>query len=571
MNDTDKAARLLDAHARERAIRERKSRRANRLRAQRAEHRRRTRERTAASDASPERSEPRPTKGACYGITPLESRHAGAGRILGADRIGPRSWGDRPFAVALDWYETGGLIDWPPGLGLDGDRHRTLEPLREAAGRNREPEPLALDGVTWWVKSRGTSGGDRDSYCRYWLTAGPRGCLVVQLNARRCVDRRLYNYRMTVPGDACLLLGVEHCVGLAHELVRFLGGRVADEWVKRADLCVDAPGADLERAAAKPYREGCVLGTAKRSECLTRIDCDDESDVRRESPAGSDDEPLVGRLRDLRGQTTGVGFGSRNWCSLTIYEKRVQTAGKSEEVQDAMQRERWGGRLPDKAVRVEWSVRHAWLTEWGIGDAEAFWGNLSNLGAKLWGLPPYDRYRFVRLVDDPAHAAHGNHHRARDSWFWEDVGDALLNWDGRPGEPLSKLQRDAITPERACKVLTSYAANIAAACGYRVHDLAGVLGLLGAVLPRCGVTNDYLAERWEAHADRRGLLEGEAVDLQSLGLVDAADVLRDALEAIAPAERSLRESAERENYAAAFPDDWAAGQNLPPALDGGEF
>ena len=515
---TQAAAALLAAHEREKAIEAEEGHRETLLRQQKRTFQadRRGRSGRGAAPKRSGRTAAGGPSGTCSGITSPQVRHPTYG--------GSAEWSPETWWVGLDWLETGCVIDW--GATGDGETFLSLEPLRTAAQRNREPEPYAIDGVTWWVHGAGAGRG-KESHCRYVLSTGPEGCLTVHLDARRSTGRKLYNGRFQCPGQACLRLGTTFARRQFAGLLESLGGRVTDEWVKRADLAVDAPRVSLAQEVAMPYRSGRIVGRARRSELHGAL----KADALRSGEYAVNGEP------------TGVAFGSRNWCRLVLYDKAEEVAGSSEEYQQAMQRERWGG-TPDAATRIEWSVSHAWLEEYGVGDLEPFLGRLRDVGARMYGLPPHDSQRFVRICESIPDVANKHGNRVADSEFWQCVGGRLADWDGVPSDPLRRVDRDAITPERAAKVMASYAANLAAARGHRIEDVPSLIAMMSTTLPLCGVGNDYIRERWEAHAMRRGLLEEDAASLATLGVWDQVAALQDAVEEAIPSERVARLAAE---------------------------
>ncbi|NLE58807.1 MAG: hypothetical protein GX616_10625, partial [Planctomycetes bacterium] len=131
-----------------------------------------------------------------------------------------------------------------------------------------------------------------------------------------------------------------------------------------------------------------------------------------------------------------VEFGRRPLI-LQIYDKRAEVLSKQNPRQRALMLDRrWGGTMPQQAVRVEFRVGRAKLREFGIDTPEDFYRKrraLIDYLCRDWfrfTVGPVDRLNTTRAVTLP---------------LWEQVHEAFAAWAGQPnGEVLAPLPKGPV-------------------------------------------------------------------------------------------------------------------------------
>ncbi|WP_171188149.1 hypothetical protein [Alienimonas chondri] len=379
---------------------------------------------------------------------------------------------------AIDWWETGGIVRWPDPLPARWDHYRRLRAL---AREKREPQRSPELGATWNVQGMGAGGG-RDSHCELRLETGPGGdSIVLHLDPRASSDRTLYNMRRRVTGDACVIHGVRFALSIQNHLIEALGGVVVDEWVKRVDLCGDFYGRDMGRDVLEPFEAGRFVSSAKK------------------------------RARFSEGDApTGLKIGSGERLMLTIYDKRHELTRKSLDYRFCVLRDRYHEHPEtplehlEPAVRAEYRLMGAWLTDHGYRTALGVLDNLPNIARKISGGD--DGRTFFMLTDGMPDKGNGHQSRAEPSDFWRRVLTTFDGWDERTAfAPVKPVDRSLIRPEKAARTMASYAAGIAVDCGAPVSTVPELLSFLSANAARLGLKDAGVRELVARHRKKRGL------------------------------------------------------------------
>lgn len=377
----------------------------------------------------------------------------------------------------VDELHLGCEIKWAPGHDEHWAAIETAKQDAQAAQvACRFPLiPGVLDAV---VHGIGTGRG-RESYCAYWISCGPGGCVWVQVDPRESDGRHLYNGRIRITGRACLLLGMEAALGMARRVVAWLGGEIKDEWVKVIHVCMDLPGVEVDEFV-EPFRRRQFTTTAKEWAIRDGVDGSTGYTVGKSS----------GRLR------------------LNVYDKLADIATNHDGVyEQAYVDRRCGGAKPPAATRVEYQVGREWLTEHELDTPEDVLGRLADLVSKLTAAEGDEAYAFFRLTDQVPDRANKNQQRAGVLQLWACVVDEFRRRIGEPVGRLGRIVREKIKDDRATKTVVSYVTRMAAAWDRLCETGEDVVDVLRDMIARHKLEEEgYIGERWEKHAREAGTL-----------------------------------------------------------------
>ena len=219
------------------------------------------------------------------------------------------------------------------------------------------------------------------------------------------------NVRFNAPGKVCLQHGGLGCLELARDIVRQAGGEIDMEVLSRVDMCLDLTGVGMD-----PFWDAA---REKRYVTSSKL----RSDIEHYS-------------RTLR-------FGKRP-LSLSIYDKLSQVRSKQDPgLLALMVDRRWGGVVPRRAVRVEFSLGREKLKEFGIGSPDDYFRLRGALVAELCT-------RWFRLTESKVDRR--NTTRAVTLPLWSQVHEAFAAWAGQPnGEVLAPLPRGPVNVDHLLK------------------------------------------------------------------------------------------------------------------------
>lgn len=228
--------------------------------------------------------------------------------------------------------------------------------------------------------------------------------IVIMIQDRVAPKGDCPNVIVHIGGLVCLELGDLGALELVYDIIRHLGGEIEQAALSRIDPCVDMPGVGMGEFVSATKEERFVT----RSKCLTKI--------------------------EYYGGT--VEFGRRPLI-LQIYDKRDEVLSKQNPRQRALMIDRrWGGTMPQQAVRVEFRIWREKLREFGIDTPEDFYRKRRTLVDYLC----QDWFRFVAVPIDRQNTA-----RAITLQLWEQVHGAFVAWAGQPnGEILAPLPKGPV-------------------------------------------------------------------------------------------------------------------------------
>jgi hypothetical protein len=198
--------------------------------------------------------------------------------------------------------------------------------------------------------------------------------------------------------------------------LKSLGFRPEKETVVRVDFCVDRPGVSSEEYV-QAYLEGKRVSRAKSSNVYENIG------GPRGMQIGKGD--TVVRVYDKVNEVIGKGG--------------VEGAAKA----DVLERDRWGGTIPDVAARVEIQLRREVLRErFNVESVE-------DMVLKQEGLMEYVVEEWFRLVESVPTV--GNASRSKNSLLWESTVQDFRDWMEPCNIKIEKPERRAVDQEQIRK------------------------------------------------------------------------------------------------------------------------
>lgn len=228
--------------------------------------------------------------------------------------------------------------------------------------------------------------------------------VIIMIQDRAAPNGECPNVLVTIEGLACLERGDLGCLELAYDLIRHLGGEIDRVKLSRIDFCVDMPGMGMDEFAA--------AATERR---------------------------YVSRLKRHHGWDSGgrtILFGKPP-LQLEVYDKLAEVIAKQNPRQRALMLDRrWGGTMPQQAVRVEFRIWREKLREFGIDSPDDFYRKRRTLVDYLC----QDWFRFMADSVDRLNTS-----RAITLPLWTQVHEAFAAWAGQPnGEKLEPLPRGPV-------------------------------------------------------------------------------------------------------------------------------
>lgn len=217
--------------------------------------------------------------------------------------------------------------------------------------------------------------------------------LLISFADKESPDNNTPNILVTISGRACLEKSFAWCSRRIDELLHSIGCEVLSESISRLDVCSDLPGIGVIQFV-QSWLSGKVI---RRS--------------RKYSLHGDD---------DLNGAQT-LMFGRRGELCCRMYDKLAEVDGDPEKT-ELMRVHRWGGKIPERATRVEFEVHKDVLRELGIVDR-------ADMEEKLPALVKYLTEDWLRFAEKKVDRT--NTTRAETSYFWKKTVSAFREWLGR--------------------------------------------------------------------------------------------------------------------------------------------
>jgi hypothetical protein len=206
------------------------------------------------------------------------------------------------------------------------------------------------------------------------------------------------------------------------------------------------------------------------------------------------------------GVTTGLSAKSGS-LDLIIYDKRLEVLAKaltSEAYLRAMIQNRWGGRLPDCATRIEYQIQRERFADPAMRTVE---GALKHLPSLVAELTRFDEHPFFLLTDRVPDRAGRHQNRANALPSWERAIQHFRALVGEPGRKLQKPQPGMMNAKLAVSRAMGAVCCAAAQLEMYIGDREGLLEVFRMLLDRNEIRDDTIHLKWEELALRAGNLE----------------------------------------------------------------
>jgi hypothetical protein len=396
-------------------------------------------------------------EGACSGITPLIT-----------SQNTDKSFIDQDAVVAVDWLETAGTIQW------DLTQYETYfqtNSLQAKAIKDNQPVPIMCGGKTCLIHPNGM-GSKKQSRLTHRITWGS---VTLGLAFRNQATRQLSNYSLTIPGDACVILGYENCRTWALQTIAELTGKITDEWIRRIDVCGDFPNIDIQDELIPAFKESRFITTANDTSLYTH--------KRKES---------------------GFVVGNRQRVRMVVYDKYLECQKQSPDYRHAMIHGRWKGKVPQAATRVEVSIYRGWLSQW---KEDCTTKMLTQIGSLLSRIFQKEGKCFFRLTNEIPDRENNNQSRCTTLPLWQSIQDKLLSYLNESHLHLTRLDRGSMSDRWAYQQVKGILCNYAARQGAMVTGIDDAKAILEVLHLTHESTDKHWQKCWEQKALKLGLIE----------------------------------------------------------------
>lgn len=243
-----------------------------------------------------------------------------------------------------------GGLDWSEG-GIYGDVHRSerdsLRSVLRAGQLDSRAGGLGLVDYKGFRLKVGPSGGNDGVYYAYRFECD--GTLYLMQEAMDYNEHRA-TVRVQAGSETLMRLGHWKWLAGVKAFLRRIGFRWNYSVVSRVDPCLDIVGVtpvEFERLV--------------EDHCIRRC--------RHYTP------------HHFGKRVTNVEFGTRRHLMLRMYDKKREVIqDRPDELKlEVMKEVRWGGKIPDKATRVEWQVMREVLRNVGLTSFEEVFNGLDKI------------------------------------------------------------------------------------------------------------------------------------------------------------------------------------------------
>lgn len=367
---------------------------------------------------------------------------------------------------SCDWYESAGVVVWDRRSSPVFDE---IERCQRQAEEHRQPVPCSLGDGQIFVHANGMGSG-RSSRLEFRL----EWCgVTIGLSARNEATRKLSNFYLKIPGEACLLQGSHEARTQVATWLEQWGGQLQDEWIRRLDLALDVIDLPLDRTIFPAFKAEQFLTTAHRNTFYRATD-----------------------------SVTGFGVGNGETVLLRVYDKLKEVQGKCNPVYSrAMVDRRWGGNVPQAAARIEYQMRGDYFRQLGLKAAMDVDVRLPDIVGRLTQTEQRPFFMLTDVVPDRK----GRHQdRANILPEWASIITLLREQVGRPRQALKRLDRNLIDLKRSCSMIVGYLTSVAASSGSVVENRDDLHATLSDLLERNEVQDDQIRLKYEDKARRYG-------------------------------------------------------------------
>lgn len=311
----------------------------------------------------------------------------------------PQKRTQNQFKGGEDNIKSGSRVAWRDGwLHL---REKLMDAkLRSAENKKKKLGPAEITWGKYTIKVLATGykmgGRFNGPYFAFQLECD--GVQILIADTCKPVSQH-FNVWLIADGRCCLRYGAYECLLMFRDIIKQAGGYIQREILSRVDMRLDLPGEDMVE----------FINAARERRYVTRSKIYTEFEQYKKT--------LV--------------FGKYP-MSLTIYDKLAQVNAmcESSTTMDVIHR-CWNGRMPNKAIRIEFRIGRETLVAKGIDSPDDYF-------RKRGSLIQYLCTKWIRFTTTPV--KRGNATRTPTLPLWENVTVGFAQWAGKPGsEPLSPL------------------------------------------------------------------------------------------------------------------------------------
>ena len=353
---------------------------------------------------------------------PRDEAHGAAGLSFAWDRAAGGVIGITPPSNRNTPRETGGedtlelslYVSWPLEV-MDRLEHVLGAGQRAARGDDEgvTTDLATFDGRQLRILPVGARGKGR--VAPYYAWVAEHDGIRLKIAARAEPHPSIPNVAVAAGSLTCMRLGVSGIWDTVQAVIGAMGGTVERDKVSRVDLAADMPGMPAAWVASALIEERVITYARKRAFYM-------------------------------EGQAyTGVMVGSGKLL-MRAYDKVAELrANPDDDKRQYLRDHRWGGRVPDCALRVEFQLRREAIKSFGVDSVEDWIAKRAGVAAEL-------TQGWFRVVDDAGRAS-GNQSRATVTSEWHEVMEAFTAWAGA-APPAARAREvkpevEALTPASA--------------------------------------------------------------------------------------------------------------------------
>ncbi|MEI6890587.1 MAG: hypothetical protein V5783_00310 [Pontiella sp.] len=310
------------------------------------------------------------------------------------------------FTGAEDWFEFCFYVDWNNNAArLFQQLERVQEYARDEGKASNFEHVIGVGRTRLTSLTHGARlGGKKGPYMDFMLEHEHGITFIISRKGKP--HKTIPNVMVRVDGECCLAIGAQKAFDLGRYIVEQLGGDIERNKLSRVDVCLDMPDVGIHE-----------LHRAFKNE---RYICRSNAKNFYESP----------------GISLGFGIGS---LTCRVYEKHEEVKLKANPYKKALMiKNRWNGKTPAQALRVEFQMRRDTLKGKGIDTVEDYYRLRSDLVRYLC-------FRWLRFTSEKVDRENKNQSRAKTHEIWVMVQDGFMRWAGSPaGQELEPLDRSTV-------------------------------------------------------------------------------------------------------------------------------
>lgn len=347
------------------------------------------------------------------------------------------------------WQTLTATLDVLKEAGTPRDGAKICAPLRTQA--------LSSDGE-YLVQPVGYRLGDKRKGPQVKYAIERQGVKFGILN-RQEPHETIPNVHVIISGDAMLFHGgVDRVWTMVCAWLADLGAEIIESKVSRVDVAVDLPGVDV-REFYDAFLAGRVITRAKKAKQFGE-------DAWRAHHAGR--------------KATGITIG--NAPMVRVYDKLAEC--KDPGVREMLKEQRWGGKIPEKATRVEFQLRGDFLKEgrwFGFSLRRSSRKMRAIVSVQDWinqrvQVCEYLTRKWLRFVTDGLDRRHTE--RAENMPVWEIVCRSIVALWTRIQDAAPRIDYKAIKVDALLSQVRGCMERVAAIRREAVHSAEDFLGFM---------------------------------------------------------------------------------------------